>query len=50
MEDGADQDLDVAVVEAGDGISEDDRGMAGDAGGRTGAFSVRRLSWGLALR
>ena len=38
MEDGTDQDLDVAVIEAGDGIAEDDRGMAGDAGGHTEHF------------
>ena len=31
MEDSSDQDLDVAVVEAGDGIAEDDRGTPGDA-------------------
>jgi hypothetical protein len=31
---GLDEYLDVAVVESGDGVTEDDRGVAGQAGGK----------------
>jgi hypothetical protein len=32
VEDGFDQQSDVAVVDAGDGVAEDDGGLAGEAG------------------
>jgi hypothetical protein len=33
VENGPDKRLDVTVVESGDGVAEDDRGLAGQAGG-----------------